>query len=115
MNIRTTTTNFIILFFLAIVSTSCKKTNIECDGSNPTYTDGIKTIIDNNCISCHSYGGQAGNIGKFDTYIGLSDVLNNGSFENNVLNSKSMPKGGKLTEKDLIDIRCWLDNGHPEM
>lgn len=91
------------LFFI-----SCKKQNKftpVCDGSSPTYDANIKSIISQNCVSCHA---------DYGTYSGLSSVLNNGKFESEVLNNQTMPQNGSLSEAQLNQIKCWAESSYPE-
>lgn len=96
-----------------LVAGACKK-KPQCDGSNPTYTANIKSIIDSNCNSsgCHNTG--SGN-GVFTTYTGLKPNLDNGSFKKAVLEDQTMPDGSaKLSRDQLNKIQCWSENGYPE-
>lgn len=95
----------LLIAFLA----ACKKDKLvpQCDGSNPTYTSKIRSIIKSNCTTggCHS---------SYTTYAGLNSILQNGTFERVVLADQSMPQGGSLTQDELNKLQCWADNGFPE-
>lgn len=92
---------------------ACKKEKDEgkltpvCDGSNPTYDNTIKSILDSRCgsTSCHP---------NYTSYEGLSDILQNGEFRREVLTNQSMPQGSSLTQEQINKIQCWVDNGFPE-
>lgn len=95
---------------------SCQKQSssnqtVVCDGSNPTYDSYVKSIVDNNCISCH---GPGSNDGDFSTFTKLETIVNNGKFKSTVITFQSMPTSGPLSDTDLSKLQCWLDNGHPE-
>ena len=92
---------------------ACKK-KPKCDGSNPTYSSTIKSIIDGNCNSsgCHNTGSSNG---SFTTYTGLKPYLDNGSFKREVLEDQTMPEGSaKLSKDELNKLQCWSENGYPE-
>ncbi len=95
---------------VVLLMESCKKDkvqNVQCDGSNPTYTGQIRAIINANCTSSNCHPG-------FTTYAGLEGALQNGSFEREVLTNQTMPRNGSLSASELSKIRCWVDNGFPE-
>ncbi len=99
---------FLSLAIIAVLLFSCKKQTAftpVCDGSSPTYDADIKSIIDQNCVSCH---------GNYTTYAGLSGDFSNGKFEKEVLTNQTMPESGSLSEAQLNKIKCWVENGFPE-
>jgi hypothetical protein len=104
-------TNLIFVGLIsAVLILSCKKDkveNIQCDGSNPTYTGQIRAIINANCTSnnCHP---------NYSTYSGLEGALQNGSFEREVLIDQTMPRNGNLSASELSKIKCWVENDFPE-
>jgi len=108
---------FSLLILVAAVNifNSCKKNKDkpECDGSTPTYDNGISAIINASCLgsSCHGAGTSQPN---FTTYAGMQPSLANRKFKTKVIDDRSMPKGGKLTDEQLIKIQCWVDNNYPE-
>lgn len=115
---KKTVISFVSIFVVTIVLViSCKKSKKltpSCDGSKPTYNNGIKPIIDNNCMgsSCHVAGSPYGN---FTTYNGLAPYLSGSNlFKRDVLDQQIMPKNNNLSQDDLNKIQCWADNGYPE-
>lgn len=105
-----------LLFGCALICVaSCKKDKLDpvCDGSEPTFEDGISTIINANCMgsSCHGAGSSRGD---FTSYAKMEAFLNNGSFEREVLDDQTMPQGGDLTQNEINSIQCWVDNNYPE-
>jgi hypothetical protein len=100
---------FLALFLVSTaVLFACKKDNKfepVCDGSTPTYDADISAIISQNCVGCHS---------SYATYSGLSSAFSNGDFEREVLTNQTMPQSGSLSEAQLNQIKCWVENGFPE-
>jgi hypothetical protein len=98
-----------------IILGACKKnkSKIECDGSNPSYNSAISSIISSSCLnsSCHGSGSSNPN---FTSYANLQPYLANGKFKKKVLDERSMPKNGSLTDEQLTKIQCWADNNYPE-
>jgi len=97
-------------FTAAVLLFSCRKDKIEdvqCDGSNPTYTGQIRAIINANCTNSNCHPG-------YSTYAGLEGILQNGSFEQEVLIDQTMPRNGTLSSSELSKIKCWVENGFPE-
>lgn len=97
-------------FTAAILLFSCKKDKVEdiqCDGSNPTYTGRIRAIINSNCATSNCHPG-------YSSYAGLEGILQNGSFEREVLIDQTMPRNGNLSAGELSEIKCWVENGFPE-
>jgi hypothetical protein len=106
--------HLLLLSSLALLTFSCNKTEPfvpVCDGSTPTYDADVSLIISSNCLQCHGNGSSNGN---FSTYNGLSTVIANGTFEQEVLTDQTMPQTGSLTEAQLNLIKCWVENGFPE-
>lgn len=89
--------------------TSCKKTKKKitpvCDGTNATYNNTVKAIVNSSCVSCHS---------NYSSYSGLSTITSNGQFKQHVLTDQDMPKGSSLTSDQLNKIQCWVNNGYPQ-
>jgi len=107
----------LMFVFLVILFFSCskeeKKTSIACDGSNLTYNTGVSSIINNSCNSSNCHGSGSSH-GSFTTYSGLQTVISSGSFNSSVLTNQNMPKGSSLTQNQLNELKCWVDNGYPE-
>ena len=106
--------NLAILFCITILALlfSCRK--VKCDGSDPSYTADVKTIIDQNCNSTGCHGAGSSN-GVFVSYLGLKPYLDNGSFKNQVIETRKMPQGAaKLSKDQLQKLQCWSENGYKE-
>lgn len=83
-----------------------------CDTSNTvTYQSDIKTIINNNCISCHGAGGQQPNLDSYQNLANYSSdqllaVLVPGS-------AKQMPPSSPLSQADIDKIKQWVNGCRP--
>lgn len=82
--------------------------------TNPTYTANIKTIIDNNCISCHGPGGENSAVPLL-TYAQVSAKASEIKvrIEKPAGDPLVMPKGGKLSQTNIDLINKWIANGMP--
>ncbi len=114
--------SIIITFFLAFAFVvSCTRDEapeITCEGV-ASYDDNIKLIIDTNCAydGCHNGGLSAP--GNYIDFEGLRQYIDDGSFEQRVVNSADMPPnyalGPKmLTQEELDLIICWIEEDYPE-
>ena len=104
-----------VLFLMVLYSSSCKKNDFTptCDGSTPTYDSTISSIINSSCTSSGCHGTGSSN-GVFTSYTGIKSVLDNGKFEKEVLEKQSMPRGGSLTQDQLNQLQCWMEQGFKE-
>jgi len=107
-----------IIFVLFQSCTSDKRDlpqpTVSCD-YNPQglrYNGLIKSIIDNNCISCHVPGGP-GN-GDFTTYAGIKAKVDAGTFRQRVIVKRDMPLNTVLSTCDLNALHDWLNANAPE-
>jgi hypothetical protein len=75
------------------------------------HSDHIAPIIAGKCAigSCHVSSGTAP--GELETSQGLSEMVDNGTFVDRVLDRKDMPKSGPLSACELQIIQKWLDQG----
>jgi hypothetical protein len=102
---------------VALLATSAcnnnASTRVACDGSSPTWNANVLDIVANSCFgsSCHGSNAQSGD---YTTYAGIKSVLLNGRFEQQVLESRAMPRGETLPDSSLAKLQCWLENGFPE-
>ncbi|RAJ16913.1 hypothetical protein [Olleya aquimaris] len=84
------------------------------EGQKVTYTADIKTIIDNNCISCHSNPPVNGASNSLVTYQDVSNqantVLNRISLQSG--EGGAMPLGGPRLPQASIDLfQQWIEDG----
>lgn len=109
----------------ALILFSCKKeksaepatpvvNTSNCD-TTITYTSQIKTIIDNNCVSCHSGSTPSGGV-NFTTYANVKVKADAGRIKARAIDASPsiMPPTGSLSAADITTISCWLQNGAKE-
>jgi uncharacterized membrane protein len=78
--------------------------------SEPSFTECVKPIIDNNCVLCHSYGGEAGwlILSDYASIIAASNIYD----LKNIINT-SMPAAQLMPQENISIIEKWLDDGAP--
>lgn len=72
-----------------------------------TYDDNIKSIIDNNCINCHSSPPVNGAPTSLTTFEGVKAGVENGNLIERISTTDSgflMPFGGPRLPQNLIDL-----------
>lgn len=76
------------------------------------YTNGIKAIIDNNCVSCHSGSIPSANL-DLTTYANVKAIALNGSLKKRAIDADPlpMPQAGLLPQSQLDSVQCWITNG----
>ncbi|MFT5777852.1 MAG: hypothetical protein ACI837_000800 [Crocinitomicaceae bacterium] len=109
---------FFAFFGLALVLASCHVTEevvevVEIACNEISYETSIKSILDANCIKCHSGGMPKYGIdlASYETASTVIDhriicVINWGDNCN-----KMPPEGGQLSSGDIRKIQCWVENG----
>lgn len=104
-----------IVACITIGISSCKKNTLDavCDGSDITYDNYMKDLINSSCMGsgCHNAG--SGN-GDLTTYAKVQVYVNNGKFKSEVLTNQTMPEGKSLSQDELNKVQCWADAGFPE-
>jgi hypothetical protein len=118
--------HLMLLFALGLIGLqSCTKDKTSmpvavgpCDSLSVSFQADIAPIMNTYCTfsSCHTYGSG---MGDFTNYSGVKSKVDNGQFENRVLNLKDMPptysSGPKsINSDDLQKIKCWIDDGAPD-
>ena len=83
--------------------------------ANVTYVDNVKTIIDNNCISCHSNPPMNGAPMSLMLYSEVKDAVLNRDLIGRITGTSTgsqMPLGGPKLPQNLIDIIIkWETDG----
>lgn len=87
----------------------------SCDTTDFKYSTAIKPLIQNNCQGCHIGTAAGGNI-DLSTYNGLKAVAQNGKLYGSISwapGFSAMPKGIKLTDCRIKQVKKWIDAGCP--
>ncbi len=88
----------------------------ECDTTNLTYANGIKTIFENNCVSCHGSTNPSANL-SLTTYEQVRDAILNTNLQARINAEPGvplMPQGGKMPQCNIDKIETWVANGFPQ-
>ena len=80
---------------------------VECENT-VSYSATIRPLLDNNCMPCHSGGGNEPFAPDLRTYSQVSGIA---ALVKDVTQSRRMPKDGSLPEEDIEAIKCWVDQG----
>lgn len=78
------------------------------------WTSTVNPIIQSRCAipGCHVAGGTGP--GDFTQYVNVKAKVDDGTFQQLVLQLKSMPPTGPLPACDLQKLQAWVDAGAPE-
>ncbi|GAA4291494.1 hypothetical protein [Aestuariibaculum suncheonense] len=76
-----------------------------------TYNDDIKTIIDNNCISCHGSSPSQNAPMSLTTFSQVSNYIDGIIDRINRLGAGKMPVNGTLSTNEKNLIQKWKDDG----
>jgi uncharacterized membrane protein len=102
------------VWVVLIVSTlACSKE--QATPNSTVYFPQVKSIIKDNCLSCHSASGSwAGRPTAFDSDASIADLY--ASIKASVADpvtprNKRMPQGGSLSATDIDIIVKWFDKG----
>lgn len=110
----------ISLFVLSCTSDS--ESDLEDNtpiGGIVTYTGTVKSIIDNNCLSCHGNPTSNGAPMSLDTYEKVKEAVLNRGLLDRISRAEgtggAMPLGGpRLSQNAINQIESWKNNGQPE-
>lgn len=93
---------------------SCKKDPVT-DPGNEKYFPTVKTIIANNCFSCHNSAGTwEGRPTAFDDDAAIASqfaAIKAAVADPISPTNKRMPQGGSLSQQDIDTIVKWFDKG----
>ena len=120
----TTKTTFALMLFLGVLS-SCSNENSETLSIKEpiigvaTYNNNVKSIMDNNCVSCHSAVPSYGAPMSLANYNDVKDATLNLGLINRMMlengNGLLMPQGGPKLPQATIDIVVkWQQDGLKE-
>lgn len=114
---------YLCLTLLTVLS-SCSENSTDdlVDVTQPatvTYSNSIKAIIDNNCISCHNSPPIAGAPMPLLTYENVKDAIQNRGLLDRISRTQGapgmMPFGGTRLPQTTIDLfEQWQNQGLAE-
>lgn len=113
-----------ILLLSILLFNACDKDDTNTDpvvippASQDTYVT-LKTVIDQNCVGCHSYGGNAIAFGDLSNYSSIQMILDNSSqeFINRITSTDpnyKMPPNNNLSSSQIEKLVDWINNDYPE-
>ena len=105
----------IIFLFSIFIASSCTYHEISpCETNEPTFSDCVKPIFEQNCMGCH-YIGNADGIMALTNYQEIQyQVINGTVIESLKREVGFMPKfGERLSEEEIEIIENWKNNGAP--
>lgn len=102
------------LFFISFFICSCTYDELtECEVQSPSFETCVLPIIQDNCISCHSYGGNS----ETSLYLTSHNDIVNAIEDYNLLerinlqDGAVMPPTGKMSLSNLEIIDRWVNSG----
>ncbi len=107
---------------LAFIGCTNESTSDLIDGEiagEITYTNTVKSIVDNNCLACHTLPPQNGAPMHLTTYVDVKNAVTNRGLLDRISRAQGtpgmMPNGGQRLPQATIDkIFEWAQNGMPE-
>jgi cytochrome c553 len=111
-----------LVFCTLIFLLSCGKDTVgpvDCTGVTPTYTTGVRTILDASCAKsgCHDAITQEQGM-DFSSYDNAKVASQNGRFVGAIQHKGgfiAMPQNAaKLSDDKIQQLTCWVENGSPE-
>ena len=103
---------------LLLATEACKRSPVDPPEPTPTdpvvYDPDIRTIIYNNCLTCHS--GPAPSAGlSLDSYSSARASTESGDLIARINDANSpMPPAGLIRSEDREKISQWMLDGFPE-
>ncbi len=87
--------------------------NCSCDTTKFTFAASIKPLMDSYCVGCHNPASAGGNI-LLTTYAGVQTVALNNKLMGSITHAvgfSPMPKGGKLSQCQITQVKKWVNAG----
>jgi uncharacterized membrane protein len=100
-------------FACTAIFLSCKHEVTTPPQDNGPYYPKVKQIIEANCLTCHSPGGQGLPVilTTDDNIVTLAASIKAATIDPPSLHNKRMPLGGELSDTDKVVIQKWYDKG----
>lgn len=108
-------TKLVAVGLIALQIVSCRSSQeLTPSGAGP-YFSKVKTIISNNCLSCHlSSGSWTGRPAAFDTdaqIVTSAQAIKASVADPITMTNKRMPQGATLSQADVDTIVAWYKAG----
>lgn len=105
-----------IFSFILIGINSCTSDKTElllCDTVNADYSESVALIIQTRCALSGCHIGDSVSVGNFNNYSEIKERVDNGTFREKVIDSKTMPPSTKppLTTQEYTILKCWYEAG----
>ncbi len=87
--------------------------NCSCEPTQFTYAAIIQPIINNQCVGCHKPGSLSGNI-DLSSYSLVKAQVTKGTLLGSITQAvgySAMPKGSKLSDCQITQIKNWISAG----
>lgn len=107
---------FALLLLSSFAMTQCSTSVIEevVIAETITYTKDVKTIIDNNCVSCHNATDLVAGL-DISSFATLQSATENGNVIARINDASSpMPQSGLMDATLIATIEKWVDDGYLE-
>ena len=94
----------------------CDEDATDCDTTAVTFSQIINSILQNNCVGCHSGAAPSGNV-DLSSHAGVKSVAEDGRLVGVIIwdpNFPAMPQDGdQLSDCDIEKIQAWVAVGAP--
>jgi len=79
----------------------------------PTYTANVVPVLKDNCLSCHTVGGQFPNLTNYNS---VKNATQNGNLICRISSNcgSVMPPSGALSKQTIDMIKLWQEQGYKE-
>jgi hypothetical protein len=86
-----------------------------CDTVNSDYTESVALLIQTRCALSGCHIGDSVSVGNFNNYSEIKERVDNGTFREKVIDSKTMPPSTKppLSTQEYTIFKCWFEKGGP--
>lgn len=94
------------------LNNKCEENTADCDTLNVPFS-AVQTIINSNCVGCHSGGSASGDV-NLETYATISAAGDNGRLIGAIAHVSGytpMPPGTTLPACDILKIQAWISQG----
>ncbi len=115
-NMKKSNQNFIYLFGLLLILSSCGNNEeipepgvFNCDVTTVTFSGTIKNIITTKCAITGCHDGDNGESRNWTVFANVQS--NAANIKARTATGTDMPLTGSLTQEQIDQIACWVDQG----